>query len=276
MPSKQGPATAECTGDSVHSDNESLDLDRPGTPRPLDDALVVSPSASTVTDMHNEQLPRDCETLLRKGLSDTNKLDILLNFSSFNPPSYQFPTKVEFGKNHSFQHKYLRLYSWLGYTSKLDGCLCLPCCLFGSDGGNAKIFVEKPYSNWTALNQKLKLHSTCPTHVKCSLAMKSFKDAHAGVQPTIDTTMNKHRQEQYDLNCNRLDAIIDCIVLCGKQNIALRGHRDANSQLQAQSSNQGYLKPSCNLELLVTKPFKSISLMPLKMHSIHAQIHKTK
>ena len=72
--------------------------------------------------------------------------------------------------------------------------------------------------------------------------MKSFKDAHAGVQPTIDTTMNKHRQEQYDLNCNRLDAIIDCIVLCGKQNIALRGHRDANSQLQAQSSNQGNFK----------------------------------
>ena len=243
MPSKQGPATAECTEDSVHSDNESLDLDRPGTPRPLDDALVVSPSASAVTDMHNEQLPRDCETLLRKGLSDTNKLDILLNFSSFNPPSsYQFPTKIEFGKNRSFQHKYLRLYGWLGYTSKLDGCLCLPCCLFGSDGGNAKIFVEKPYSNWTALNQKLKLHSTCPTHVKCSLAMKSFKDAHAGVQPTIDTTMNKHRQEQYDLNCNRLDAIIDCVVLCGKQNIALRGHRDANSQLQAQSSNQGNFK----------------------------------
>ena len=187
VPSKQGPATAECTepdSDSVHSDNESLDLDRPGTPRPLDDALVVSPSAdsdsvrsdnenldldrpgtprplddalvvspsaSTVTDMHNEQLPRDCETLLRRGLSDTNKLDILLNFSSFNPPSsYQFPTKVEFGKNRSFQHKYLRLYSWLGYTSKLDGCLCLPCCLFGSDGGNPKIFVEKPYSNWTA------------------------------------------------------------------------------------------------------------------------------
>ena len=150
----------------------------------------------------------------------------------------------------------MRLYSWLGYTSKLDGCLCLPCCLFGSDGGNAKIFVEKPYSNWTALNQKLKLHSTCPTHVKCSLAMKSFKDAHAGVQPTIDTTMNKHRQEQYDLNCNRLDAIIDCVW---ETKYCTTG--TANCKLSP--AIKEILKPSCNLELLV-KPFKSISLMPLK------------
>jgi len=219
----------------VDSDNENI-------LRPLEhDGLVATPSVSATTSAHTEQLPRDCETLLRKDLSDANKLEILLYFSSFNPPSsYQFPTKVEFGKNRSFQHKYLQLYSWLGYTCKLDGCLCLPCCLFGSDSSMGKKFVEKPYSNWTALNQKLKLHSTCPTHVRCSLAMKSFKDAHTGTQPTIDTAMSKNRQEQFDLNCKRLDAIIDCIVLCGKQNIALRGHRDANNQ--AQTSNPGNFK----------------------------------
>ena len=63
VPSKQGPATAECTepdSDSVHSDNESLDLDRPGTPRPLDDALVVSPSAdSDSVHSDNENLDLD-------------------------------------------------------------------------------------------------------------------------------------------------------------------------------------------------------------------------
>ena len=54
------------------------------------------------------------------------------------------------------------------------------------------IYIERGNSDWkgnkgdveNALNQKLKLHSTCPTHVKCSLAMKSFKDAHAGGLPS--------------------------------------------------------------------------------------------
>ena len=46
---------------------------------------------------------------------------------------------------------------------------------------------------------------------------KSFTDTHSGIQPTIDTSLDKRRQELYDLNCKRLDAII---VLCGRQNIA--------------------------------------------------------
>ena len=39
------------------------------------------------------------------------------------------------------------------------------------------------------------------------------KDAHSGLQPTIDTLFEKHRQELYELNCERLDAITDFLVL---------------------------------------------------------------
>ena len=47
-------------------------------------------------------------------------------------------------------------------------------------------------------------------------------------------------QEMYDLNCKRLDAIIDCVVLCERQNIAFRGHKDDNSQADGQ--NKGNFK----------------------------------
>jgi len=59
------------------------------------------------------------------------------------------------------------------------------------------------------------------------MAMESFKDAHFGLQPTIETSFDKQRQELYDLNCKRLEAIVDCVVLCGRQNIPLRGHHDS-------------------------------------------------
>ena len=66
--------------------------------------------------------------------------------------------------------------------------------------------------------------------------MESYKDAHSGKQPTIDTALDLRRKSNYDLNCQRLDAIIDCTILCGKQNIR---HSDADS---SQSTNKGNFK----------------------------------
>ena len=77
-----------------------------------------------------------------------------------------------------------------------------------------------------------------PTHCKCALEMKSFLDAHSGAQPTIDTSLDKCRSELYEFNCKRLDDIIDYIIMCGQQNIALRGHCDSGND----SSNKGNLK----------------------------------
>ena len=89
------------------------------------------------------------------------------------------------------------------------------------------------------MNIKLKAHSVSPIHTKCVLDMKSFKDAHSGVQPTIDVSLDTRRQDLYDSNCNRIDAIIECVLLCWKQNIAFQGHDDANS---SESKNKENLK----------------------------------
>ena len=40
-----------------------------------------------------------------------------------------------------------------------------------------------------------------------------------------------------DLNCKRLEAIVDCVVLCGKQNIPLHGHHDSNSSNNLNKGN---------------------------------------
>ena len=38
---------------------------------------------------------RDCQLLLQPGLSDDQKLDIILNFAQYNPAAtYHFPSKV--------------------------------------------------------------------------------------------------------------------------------------------------------------------------------------
>jgi len=77
--------------------------------------------------------------------------------------------------------------------------------------------------------------------MKCVQAIESFKDAHSGRQPIIDTSLSANKQKLYELNCKRLDAIIECVVLCGTQNTPLRGHNDANTY-DSVKQNKGNFK----------------------------------
>ena len=87
-------------------------------------------------------------------------------------------------------------------------------------------FVQQPYCNLTKFSDKVKAHSVCSVHTTSVLAMTSFEELHSGMQPSIDTSLSMNRQRLFSTNCtrNRLYAIIECILLCGKQNIALQGH----------------------------------------------------
>ena len=118
-------------------------------------------------------LSRDCEVLLWNGLTDNQKLDLVLHFSNHNPSSsFKFPTTIAYGKHGSFQYLFGVLqvaYKWLGYSVKLDTCLCLSCSLFG-EAGDAQNFVHKPVSNWTTFNNKVQGDSSLNkphTHQVC-------------------------------------------------------------------------------------------------------------
>ncbi|XP_056022072.1 52 kDa repressor of the inhibitor of the protein kinase-like [Ostrea edulis] len=49
--------------------------------------------------------------------------------------------------------------------------------------------------------------------------------------------LNQQNQAQYQHNIKLLEKIVDAIILCGKQNIPLRGHKDDTT---SDSSNKGY------------------------------------
>ena len=123
------------------------------------------------------------------------------------------------------------------------------------------------------MNIKLKAHTVSPIHTKCALDIKSFKEAHSGVQPTIDVSLDTRRQELYDSNCNQIDAIIECVLLCWKQNIAFRGHDDANS---SESKNKGNLKAILEFRALGDQMLQKHLTLDLKMPNTPVQIHKMK
>ena len=93
-----------------------------------------------------EQMIKDCQVLalLRQVSPEEQKLDVILNFAKFKPqPTYKFPTKLGYGKKRAFRYHYLQTYHWLGHSVALDGCFCLPCCLFSSAADRLQNFVQK-------------------------------------------------------------------------------------------------------------------------------------
>ena len=138
---------------------------------------------------------------------------IVRHFSNYNPSSsFKFPKNIVYGKHCLFQYRYLECYKWLGYSVKLDACLCLSCSLFG-EARDAQNFVRKPVAKWKTFNNMVKAHSTSSTHIKCVSVMVSFIEVKSGNQPKINTTLISHRQELYHHNSERFDAITDIIIL---------------------------------------------------------------
>ena len=55
--------------------------------------------------------------------------------------------------------------------------------------------------------------------------------------PSISQQLSDIYRNTVELNRQKLRSIIKTVVLCGKQNIALRGHRDGSSHIDKASGN---------------------------------------
>ena len=93
------------------------------------------------------------------------------------------------------------------------------------------------------------------------------------MQPTIDTACDSRRQQLYESNCQRLDAVIECVVLCGTQNIPSRGHSDASTSA---AHNKGNFKAILEYRALGDQLLhKHLALGP-KIHNTLVQTLKMK
>ena len=67
-------------------------------------------------------------------------------------------------------------------------------------------------------------HEQKDYHKVSMLRISSFKENERNAASRIDVQMLQ--QQEFSFNKAALESIVDCLVYCGKQGIALRGHRD--------------------------------------------------
>jgi hypothetical protein len=220
-------------------------------------------SCSTASDQsqsHSQPAPIDIGIVLRKvhggeKASDWELRQCLENrWSPSNakdlPYSMKGSEKRYLGANH------LQNTSWLA-VSKVEGfsgAWCAFCSLFSVTGkggghhssGGMKLgaLVLKPLQRFSKLTGKdgdLTTHSSNQYHLTCAVKANEFlkrsaTDSALDVRNMQDQT---HRQAVLK-NREKLRSIVDTILLCGRQNLALRGHRDSGRiQVEEPDENDG-------------------------------------
>ena len=170
--------------------------------------------------------------------SDAEKLHFIENVWSPRDPLFEFPSTVESGKSRKFQRAWLQQYSWLAYSKYLDGAFCLPCVLFGRGATVAKL-MKSPITCWTSATSRFKKHSNgkCETHNTAVLAMDNFVRVMKRQIVPINEQLDTLLQQQIDTNRKILSSLLKTVIFCGRNNIALRGHRDDKPGNSASQGN---------------------------------------
>ncbi len=158
-------------------------------------------------------------------MSSSDKYRILK--TQLNPEvDYTFPKGSD---GRLFQHQWLQQFPWLVYSRKENGGYCLPCVLFSIGGYHSSepgILVTRPLKNFKKAMDSLRKHSSKEHHQSSIVRREDFLKVMSNQQPAITSILSQATANQIAKNRSKMASIIKTIVLCGRQNISLRGHRD--------------------------------------------------
>lgn len=159
-------------------------------------------------------------------MSDHQKYHLLTSHSKPDS-SYTFPSSHLNKCNRAFKYNnWTRKYPWLTYSMHLDGVFCLHCALFSRERSGRGSLVNRPFVNWTRCSEAFRDHAASKYHVSCISASEMFAAVTTGQQRTVDRFIDRQKDELANKNKNILLSIIDAILFCGRQCIALRGDNE--------------------------------------------------
>lgn len=230
--------TTKCDVDDEHSNTKSVDENTtqdhlPGTSQEgnsskLVDTSSVSPFITNKYDIGNFVRP---SLLIKSNISDDDKYRALKNI--WVPDrNYLFPLRIESGQQRKFNIKWLEDFQWLSYSHKDSGAYCLACVLFGPKEAGEKNktplgkLVLSPLNKYKHALEIFKDHANKDYHKSALLKVSEFVKNFENPQKNVAVLLDTEAQRRICENRKRLYPIIKTIILCGTENIPLRGHRD--------------------------------------------------
>ena len=96
----------------------------------------------------------------------------------------------------------------------------------------------KPLTNFQKALEILGKHETKEFHRFSVVKMSEFTKVMTNQQPSIQSQLSQAKADIIASNRQKLASIVETILLCGRQNIPLRGHRDSLNDFEHDPSAQ--------------------------------------
>jgi hypothetical protein len=213
---------SEINHSQEHFDNESES--ETSTTQSVDISL---PSCS-FTAMDNINYSTDISLFKHKNLDDHEKLKALT--CTWTPEtSYNFPLKLVGKQKRRFSHLWLTKYKWLSYSKNDDSAYCKICVLLAprevgmSSSQSVSQLVTSGFDNWKKALERFDVHEKAIYHKEVVLKSNNFLNVISGKLQSIELSLDQTKNSQIQENKEKLRPIIQTVILCGRQGIALRG-----------------------------------------------------
>ncbi|KAL4083208.1 hypothetical protein QTP88_028538 [Uroleucon formosanum] len=158
-------------------------------------------------------------------------------------PSYIFPCSEQLRggklKKRSPSFVHLKQFHWLVMSNVAHELFCKYCFIFASYNNCLQNLVIKPLQKFSKLTGKdgvLSVHNNNKYHLNAVRAGKDFLKTYSCPKKQVINQISTHRLEQVKENRERLRPIIETLIFCGQQNIAIRGHRDDGKLIDIDNS----------------------------------------
>ena len=168
-------------------------------------------------------------------------------FPPVRPVNVKFPATKFGSTTRTFNVAWYDKFNWLEYSVECNACYCYPCCIFGASSsygrsGPESAFTTTGFRNWKKATSKdgvLNRHVNSVAHKQAEIAWHRYK-CNLEQGSSISDWLNSARSVTITQNRHYLMSILKIQLVCGKQDIALRGHREGSD-----SSNRGNFLELC-------------------------------
>jgi len=185
----------------------------------------ITMESSSTNDM------TDIGCCLDQKVSDEFKFKLLTNVWV---PDEKFTFPMSGNRNLKFQLNWIKRFPWLCYTKMQDsGAVCKYCAIFFHNfigkGAHQKpgLLVTKPFNKWKNAIESFNTHNNTEYHKNNVIIAENFISVYSNKKLDICQKIDSARANQIAENKKKLIPVIQTIILCGRQELALRGTSDA-------------------------------------------------
>ncbi|CAG9797665.1 unnamed protein product [Chironomus riparius] len=155
--------------------------------------------------------------------------------------SYDYPTTFMNERNRKFQPKWFQTFPWIYYSKCSDSVFCKFCFFYGN--GNGSKFVLNGFRNWRKSIENFETHQSAGFHIKAATIIATRNSILDGKFKPINEVIDKELDVQKQNNQQLLQPIIEAIIVCGRQNLSLRGKHDSGPLFSTDDNvNDGNLR----------------------------------